>query len=99
MGNNLYKLSPLAEVDLEKIWLYTFKEWSLEQADKYIHSIMTAIKLLAIGKKCGTQTSIRNGYLKYFVGSHVVYFVKHKSSESIDIIRILHKSMDTEKRL
>ena len=30
-----YRLFPLAEADLEEIWLYTFNNWSLEQADKY----------------------------------------------------------------
>ena len=28
-----YRLSPLAEADLEDIWLYTFRNWSMEQAD------------------------------------------------------------------
>ena len=29
------KISKEAEKDLEKIWLYTFETWSLEQADYY----------------------------------------------------------------
>ncbi len=31
----LYKISKEAEKDLERIWLYTFEAWSLEQADYY----------------------------------------------------------------
>lgn len=29
------KLSRLAELDLEEIWLYTFEKWSLTQANFY----------------------------------------------------------------
>ncbi|SBW04135.1 hypothetical protein KL86DPRO_20264 [uncultured delta proteobacterium] len=45
MGNKThgYRLSPLAEADLEEIWLYTFRQWSLEQADDYSGNIITAI--------------------------------------------------------
>ena len=45
MGNKrcVYRLSPLAEADLEGIWLYTFRQWSLEQADDYHRVIMAAI--------------------------------------------------------
>lgn len=30
-----YQISKQAEVDLQEIWLYTVKGWSLEQADYY----------------------------------------------------------------
>ena len=35
MQGKSYALSPLAEIDLEDIWLYTFQNWSLAQADSY----------------------------------------------------------------
>jgi plasmid stabilization system protein ParE len=35
MAASAYYLSPLAEADLEDIWLYTFQTWSSEQADHY----------------------------------------------------------------
>ena len=31
-----YRLSPLAEADLEEIWLYTAKHGSMEQADTFV---------------------------------------------------------------
>ena len=46
-----YQLSPLAEADLEDIWLYTLKHWSLEQADRYHHDLIDAIEALARGVK------------------------------------------------
>jgi toxin ParE1/3/4 len=30
-----YRISKEALNDLEKLWLYTFETWSLEQADRY----------------------------------------------------------------
>jgi toxin ParE1/3/4 len=46
-----YRLSPLAEADLEEIWFYTLKHWSLEQADIYHHSLVAAFAGLAAGTK------------------------------------------------
>ena len=37
-NKRIYRLSPLAEQDLEDIWLYTLREWSADQADRYYHS-------------------------------------------------------------
>jgi toxin ParE1/3/4 len=64
-----YRLSPLAEADLEDIWLYTFKHWSLEQADRYHHDLIDAIEALARGVKTGRRTDVREGYFKYPVAS------------------------------
>lgn len=38
-----YQISKQAEVDLQEIWLYTVKGWSLEQADYYFDLIMDEI--------------------------------------------------------
>ena len=42
-----YKISKQAEIDLENIWLYTFEEWSIEQADYYFDLIMDEIEYIA----------------------------------------------------
>ena len=31
----VYRLTPAAQNDLEDIWLYTVRQWSVEQADRY----------------------------------------------------------------
>jgi toxin ParE1/3/4 len=36
-----YRLAPAAERDLETIWLYTRRQWGVDQADRYI-GILTA---------------------------------------------------------
>jgi toxin ParE1/3/4 len=92
-----YRLTPRAEIDLEDIWLYTFQTWSLEQADRYQNDIMAAIAALAKGTKTGRQVDIRAGYLKYLAGSHYVFY--RQSDLNLDVIRILHQSMDVSAHL
>jgi toxin ParE1/3/4 len=87
-----YRLSPLAQTDLEDIWLYTFKTWSLEQADRYQNDIMAAIADLAHGTRTGRPIGIRERYFKYAVGSHFVFYCQ--SDLSLDVIRVLHQRMD-----
>jgi len=58
----IYRLSPLAEADLEEIWLYTFRQWSREQADGYLRIILAAIEGLASGNTVRQRTEVREGY-------------------------------------
>ncbi len=92
-----FKLSPLAEADLEEIWLYTRKMWSLEQADTYHTVIVAAFEGLAAGTKIGRPVDVRDGYFKYAVGLHFVFY--RQSDSSLDIVRILHQRMDTSAQL
>lgn len=88
-----YLLSPRAQLDLEDIWLYTFKTWSLDQADHYHSTIIATIEGLASGEKIGRDASdIHKGYRKVGVGRHELFY--RESEVSIAIIRILHLSMD-----
>lgn len=97
-GKNLtFRLSPLAEADLEEIWLYTFRQWSLEQADDYHRGIIRAIEGLASRRNVWQKSTIRNGYWKYPVGKHVVFF--RNPDGFLDVIRILHEKMDMNQHL
>ena len=92
-----YRLSPRAAADLEDIWLYSFQNWSAEQADRYILSVIEALASLAAGRKAGRPVDIRQGYLKYAVGSHLIFY--RLSGEFLDVIRVLHQRMDVERHL
>jgi len=41
-----YRLAPTAATDLEDIWLYTARNWSVEQADRYTDALQTAFETL-----------------------------------------------------
>ncbi len=92
-----YRLSPMAEADLEEIWLYTLKRWSIQQADIYHNSLVSAFEGLAAGTKQGRPAEALPDFQKYLCGSHVVYFLDY--AEHLDVIRILHQSQDAKRHL
>jgi len=92
-----YVLSPMAEGDLEDIWTYTARDWSVEQAVTYTNDIINMFEEIAAGKRDGRPVLVRAGYRKTLIGRHAIYFQVH--GEVIGIIRILHQSMDVERHL
>ena len=92
-----YRLSPLAEVDLEAIFIYTVETWSMEQAENYHAAIVSAFEGLAQGKKMGRISDVREGYFKYAIGLHMIYFKQRDLG--VDIIRVLHQRMDVSRHL
>ncbi|MEJ5083851.1 type II toxin-antitoxin system RelE/ParE family toxin [Ochrobactrum sp. MYb379] len=92
-----YQLTPLAEADLEEIWVYTLREWPLDQPNIYIHDVIDAFEGLKDGSKRGRPTDIRAGYFKYAVGSHVIYF--QEQGNNLVVIRVLHGRMDVIRHL
>ncbi|WP_342239461.1 type II toxin-antitoxin system RelE/ParE family toxin [Inquilinus sp. OTU3971] len=97
MQAKLYQLTPLAEADLEEIWLYTFRNWSMEQADSYHRDLVAAMEGLAAGRKLGRKVDVCPGYLKYAVGAHIVYF--REVDAEIVVVRVLHGRMDVRRHL
>ncbi|CAN7427075.1 type II toxin-antitoxin system RelE/ParE family toxin [Mesorhizobium sp. LjRoot246] len=69
----------------------------MEQADRYHHDLIDAIEALARGVKTGRRTDVREGYFKYPVGQHFIFF--RQSESTLDVIRILHQRMDVERHL
>lgn len=91
------QLTPLAETDLEEIWRYTFERWSLEQAESYHRDLIDAFEALARSDKLGRPCVARDGYRRYPVGSHVVFY--RETDRTLDVIRVLHQRMDVERHL
>jgi toxin ParE1/3/4 len=95
-----YKISKEALSDLEKIWLYTFETWSLEQADRYFNLLMDEINYLTTNPKSGKDYShVRKGYYSSRVKSHFIFYKINLKDNELEIIRILHQLMDIESRL
>lgn len=97
MKAKTYELAPLAEDDLEDIWLYTLEQWSRAQADDYYRSLVTAFDALASGHVQGRKVDVQPGYLKHLCGSHMIYF--QDRGDRLDIIRILHQRQDVNRNL
>lgn len=95
-----YKISKEAETDLEKIWLYTFENWSLEQADYYFDLIMDEIEYLSENPKARKDyNEIRKGYFRSRVKSHFIFYRINLKEEKVEIIRILHQQMDVDSHI
>jgi toxin ParE1/3/4 len=93
-----YVLTKEAESDLEKIWFYTFENWSNEQADRYLNLLLNEFEYLCIKPKSGTDFGkIRKDYWRTKVNSHFIFY-KIKRNE-IEIIRILHEMMNIESHI
>ncbi|MUK48266.1 type II toxin-antitoxin system RelE/ParE family toxin [Aliivibrio fischeri] len=89
-----FTLTIAAKNDLKDVATFTARRWGKEQRNIYLKQFDDSFWLLAenpdIGKGCD---EIRNGYRKFPQGSHVIFY-KQTGSQQIQIIRILHKSMD-----
>ncbi|QRR11759.1 type II toxin-antitoxin system RelE/ParE family toxin (plasmid) [Burkholderia sp. MS455] len=91
------RLTPLAEDDLEDIWAYTFERWSLELAEHYVGELAAAFDRLAAGEWVGRSSRAGDGCRRYPVGSHVVFY--RETTETLDVIRVLHQRMDVDRHL
>lgn len=93
-----YRLTPAAEHDLGEIWLYTVRQWGVEQAIRYTDLLTGTFAELANSPKAAPACDhIRPGYRRRTVERHVIYF--RVTSYGIAIVRILHDRMDVARHL
>jgi toxin ParE1/3/4 len=70
-----YRLTPAAERDLENIWIHTRQQWGMEQANRYIDSLIAVFTDLAQSPRTApTCDHIRPGYRRRSVERHMIYF-------------------------
>jgi toxin ParE1/3/4 len=94
-----YIISEKATEDLERIWQYTYLQWSEHQANKYYSLLIQKIELIAQNATSGRKMDdIKEGYRYFTVGSHIIFY-KNPGGEAVIIIRILHQRMDIPNRL
>jgi len=88
-----YSIRASARTDLEEIWLFTFEEWGLEQADKYLNSIFSRFEWLSRNPYTGKdREDIKAGYYCFPEGMQLVFYTMTECG--IDIIGIPHQNMD-----
>ncbi len=80
--------------------LYTFENWSLEEADRYFGLIMHEIEYLTKHPESGRDFSeIRKGYYYSRVKSHLISYKINTKKSELKVIRVLHKMMDLASRI
>ena len=94
------KISKEAEKDLEKIWLYTLENWSMEQAERYLNLLFDEIDYLCLKPNSGFDFgNIRKGYWRSKVKSHFIFYKINNKQNELEIIRVLHEMMDIESHI
>lgn len=92
-----YNLTQKAVADLADIWNYTYETWSENQADKYYQMLLDTCNLLANKPSKGKNyANIHPGLMGYKALRHIVFYIP--SDGKIEIIRILHTSMDLKNK-
>ena len=87
-----YRISVKASEDIKNIWLYTFENWSQEQADRYVNLIFDEIEYLAVNPGSGKDFShVRKNYRCSKVKSHIIFYKSVEKQNEIEIVRILHQ--------
>nr|WP_314625001.1 type II toxin-antitoxin system RelE/ParE family toxin [uncultured Noviherbaspirillum sp.] len=93
-----YRLASAARHDLETIWLYTFRQWGVDQADRYIDVLTASFSELAqLPEAAPSCSHIRPGYRRRSVERHMIYF--RITEYGIAIMRILHERMHAPRYL
>ena len=90
----LLLFSNSAVEDLTQIWNYTFDNWSEERADQYYLDIISTCTILCQQPEIGRlyfnfESKIRGLKFK----QHIIFY-RIQSPDQIEIVRILHSSMD-----
>ena len=87
-----YRLSPLAERDLDEIWSYVAEGASPETADRLIDVIVERFELLSEQPRIGRlRPEIGEGVRSFIVESYVIYY---RHNDDVLIARALHGRRD-----
>ena len=87
-----YRLSPLAERDLDEIWSYVAEDASVTRADRLIDAIVDRFELLAEQPRMGrNRPEFGEGIRSFVVESYVIYY---RHAADILIARVLHGRRD-----
>jgi toxin ParE1/3/4 len=96
---NIYRISKIALQDIDKIWLYTFENWSVNQANHYYRLIYQEINFIVEDFESGKDISkIKPDYRQVKIKSHLIIY-KMAEDGVIEIVRVLHQMMDIPNKL
>ena len=97
-GSLKLSITPKAESDLARTWLYTCEEWGPDQADKYLDQLEAGMKQLIGHSLLGVDYAhVLAGYRRLQVEHHGVFYQLLESE--LLVVRVLHEDMDAPQRL
>ncbi|MCX7086389.1 MAG: type II toxin-antitoxin system RelE/ParE family toxin [Methylococcales bacterium] len=87
-----------AKEDLKNIWLYSYKNWGVDQADSYFDELNATFALISESPELGFACDyIRENYRQFHINRHLIFY--YFSASKIHIVRVLHDSMNYKERL
>ncbi len=94
-----YTLSPQAQERLKQIHDYTLKNHGLKQKNNYIKMLRSKMREAAKNpEKAGkSRTDIKMGYYSIRAEKHYIYY--RIATTYIDVIDILHESMEPQRHI
>lgn len=95
-----YRLTNKAATDLSDIWNYTLETWSERQANLYYEMLITSFQEIAENPASGRlYKEINDDLFGYIANRHVIFYRTIPDDDAVEIIRILHRSMDLKSRM
>ena len=83
-----YRISPEAEADLYRIWLYGLEKWGVVQADRYYAAFFEQFEKIAEQPYLyPTVDDIREGYRRSVCGVDSIYY--RIENETVEIMAII----------
>ena len=87
-----------ARKDLKNIWLYSYENFGVDQADKYFDELESGMETIRDNPRVGVSCDyIRAGYRQFKVNEHYIFY--RISKQTIHVVRILHDTMQAKKHL
>ncbi len=69
-----YRFTQEATRDLYRIWRYTYKKWSVEQADYYFDQLLEICQLIADNPELGSErNSVMPGLRALKKNRHIIF--------------------------
>jgi toxin ParE1/3/4 len=91
-------LRPVAREDLKAIGRYSADRWGESQRRWYLRELADRMAVLADNPMLGrARDDLRAGYRSMRSGRHVVFY--REVADGIEIVRVLHQSMDVSRHL
>lgn len=89
------KLRPLAEADLQEIWLYLY-DISEDIADSLLSDFDQKFRLLGENPRAGRVRPelLIDGLRSFLVGKYIIFYIP--LDDGIDVVRILHSRRDID---
>jgi toxin ParE1/3/4 len=87
-----------AHADLIAIGRFTAKKWGVKRRNSYLKQLDECFQRIANNPDLGISCDfIFHDYRKFPKGSHLIFY-KQSPEGILQIIRVLHKSMDVESK-